>query len=169
MATLANLDPVDSPLKVSPDDLAEVVQALARQKDGRIRDAGRSADDRRVSYEQKNALNNMTAKYAEAQRRMYLKETKQIHAFPGRAQKIYDPSAFMNRWLTSSSSRSSPNVRTTRPSTRSWNICWICCSPVIPILQHAHKRLTRALLFYMYWNCDIGEDGDVETDQALAS
>jgi hypothetical protein len=33
-----------------------------------------------------------------------------------------------------------------------------------PILrQHAHKRLTRAVLFYMYWNCDIGEAGDAET------
>ena len=30
---LADLDPVDSPLIVSPDDLAEVVQALARQRD----------------------------------------------------------------------------------------------------------------------------------------
>jgi hypothetical protein len=27
-----------------------------------------------------------------------------------------------------------------------------------------YKRLTRAVLFYMYWNCDIGEVGDVETD-----
>ena len=27
-----------------------------------------------------------------------------------------------------------------------------------PILrQIAHRRLTRAMLFYMYWNCDIGE------------
>ncbi len=27
-----------------------------------------------------------------------------------------------------------------------------------PILrQQGHKRLTRAVLFYMYWNCDIGE------------
>jgi hypothetical protein len=23
--------------------------------------------------------------------------------------------------------------------------------------QRAHKRLTRAVLFYMYWNCDIGK------------
>ena len=26
--------------------------------------------------------------------------------------------------------------------------------------QHRHKRLTRAVLFYMYWNCDIGEVED---------
>ena len=36
-----------------------------------------------------------------------------------------------------------------------------------PVLrQHAHKRLTRAVLFYMYWNCDIGEVGDAAADQA---
>jgi hypothetical protein len=32
VAKLADLDPIDSPLIVSPDDLAEVVQALARSK-----------------------------------------------------------------------------------------------------------------------------------------
>ena len=34
-----------------------------------------------------------------------------------------------------------------------------------PILrQIQHKRLTRAVLFYMYWNCDIGEVADASTD-----
>jgi len=34
-----------------------------------------------------------------------------------------------------------------------------------PVLrQHAHKRFTRAMLFYMYWNCDIGETGDATTN-----
>ncbi len=32
-----------------------------------------------------------------------------------------------------------------------------------PVLSQ-HKRLTRAMLFYMYWNCDIGDQGDAETD-----
>jgi hypothetical protein len=32
-----------------------------------------------------------------------------------------------------------------------------------PILnQRKHKRLTRAVLFYMYWNCDIGEVADAQ-------
>lgn len=77
---LANLDPVDSPLIVSPDDLAEVVQALARQKDS----VSAVLDDPptpRVNYEQKNALNNMSNEYAKAQRKKYLKETAQIHTF----------------------------------------------------------------------------------------
>ncbi len=32
-----------------------------------------------------------------------------------------------------------------------------------PILRQ-HKRLTRVMLFYMYWNCDIGEIGDATAD-----
>lgn len=74
VAKEADLDPVDSPLIVSPDDLAEVVQALARQKDG----VAALLDDpptERVTYEQKNALNNMSVDYAKAQRRKFLKET----------------------------------------------------------------------------------------------
>mgnify|MGYP000685751938 CR=1 FL=1 len=58
VAQEANLDAVDSPLIVSPDDLAEVVQALARQKDGLTA----LLDDPptvRVTYEEKNTLNNM--------------------------------------------------------------------------------------------------------------
>jgi hypothetical protein len=34
-----------------------------------------------------------------------------------------------------------------------------------PVLrQHTYKRLTRAMLFYMYWNCDIGKKADAATD-----
>lgn len=34
------------------------------------------------------------------------------------------------------------------------------CDPILRQLKH--KRLARAMLFYMYWNCDIGEVDDVE-------
>jgi len=57
-----------------------VVQALARQKEGVV-DLLDDPPTARVTYEQKNALNNMSAEYAKAQRRKYLKETAQIRAF----------------------------------------------------------------------------------------
>ena len=63
VAKLAELDPIDSPLIVSPDELAEVVQALARNK----AEVAAVLDDpptQRVSYEEKNTLNEMTAEYA---------------------------------------------------------------------------------------------------------
>ncbi len=28
------------------------------------------------------------------------------------------------------------------------------------VILKGHKRLTRLILFYMYWNCDIGRDQD---------
>jgi hypothetical protein len=30
--------------------------------------------------------------------------------------------------------------------------------------KHGNKPLTRAVLFYMYWNCDIGEVSDATTE-----
>ena len=80
VAKLADLDPIDSPLIVSPDELAEVVQALARNK----AEVATVLDDlptQRVSYEEKNTLNEMTAEYAKTLRQRYLKETAQIRAF----------------------------------------------------------------------------------------
>ena len=80
VAQLADLDPVDSPLIVSPDELAVIVQALARQRDS-VAAALDAPPTLRVSYETKNSLNNMSADYAKAQLKKYLKETASIRAF----------------------------------------------------------------------------------------
>ncbi len=80
MRLLADLDPVDSPLIVSPDELAEVVEALAIQKDN----FSAMMDDPptpRVPYVVKNVVNNMSEGYAKEIRKRYLKETPQIKAF----------------------------------------------------------------------------------------
>ena len=160
---LADLDPVDSPLIVSPDDLAEVVQALARQKDG----VSAVLDDPptpRVAYEQKNALNNMTGEYAKAQRRKYLKETRQVHAFLAAPENLE-----LLRMYESVVDEFQLKIIAKRKDYQTFDDVMEYLLNLLfnrdPVLrQHAHKRLTRAVLFYMYWNCDIGEDGDVETD-----
>jgi len=160
---LANLDPVDSPLIVSPEDLAEVVQALARQK------AGVSAvlDDPptpRVPYEQKNALNNMSYEYAKAQRRKYLKETAQIHAFLAAPENLE-----LLRMYESVVDEFQLKIIAKHKDYQTFDevmeyLVDLLFSRDAVLRQHAHKRLTRAMLFYMYWNCDIGEVGDVKTD-----
>lgn len=168
VAQEANLDPVDSPLIVSPDDLAEVVQALARQKDGLTA----LLDDPptvRVTYEQKNALNNMTAEYAKAQRRKYLKETAQIRTFLAAPENIE-----LQRMYESVVDEFQLKIIAKRKDYQTFDEVMEYLVDLLfnrdPILrQHAHKRLTRAVLFYMYWNCDIGEVGDATADQAFAS
>lgn len=159
----ADLNPVDSPLIVSPDDLAEVVQALARQKDG----VSALLDDpptTRVTYEQKNVLNNMSAEYAKAQRRKYLKETTQIRTFLAAPENIE-----LLRMYESVVDEFQLKIIAKRKDYQAFDEVMEYLVDLLfnrdPVLrQHAHKRLTRAMLFYMYWNCDIGEVGDAAAD-----
>lgn len=156
VAREADLDPVDSPLIVSPDDIAEVVQALARQKDGVVA----VLDDpptERVAYGQKNALNNMSADYAKAQWRKYLKETAQIQAFLAAPENLE-----LLRMYESVVDEFQLKIIAKRKDYQTFDEIMEYLVDLLfnrdPVLrQHAHKRLTRAVLFYMYWNCDIGE------------
>jgi hypothetical protein len=161
VANLADLDLVDSPLIVSPDDLAEVVQALASQKDT----VSAVLDDPptpRVPYEQKNAINNMTAEYARALRVRYLKETKQIHAFLAAPENLD-----LLRMYESIVDEFQLKIIAKRQDYHTFDAVLEDLLGLLfgrdPVLRQ-RKRLTRAMIFYMYWNCDIGEDGDVETD-----
>ena len=168
VAQEANLDAVDSPLIVSPDDLAEVVQALARQKDGLTA----LLDDPptvRVTYEEKNALNNMTAAYAKEQRRKYLKETAQIRTFLAAPENIE-----LLRMYESVVDEFQLKILAKRKDYQTFDEVMEYLVDLLfsrdPVLrQHAHKRLTRAILFYMYWNCDIGEVDDAAANQTLTS
>lgn len=163
VAGAANLDPVDSPLIVSPDDLAEVVQALARQKDG----VSALLDDPptgRVTYEQKNVFNNMSADYAKAQRRRYLKETVQIRAFLAAPENLE-----LLRIYESVVDEFQLKIIAKRKNYQTFDdvmeyLVDMLFNRDVVLRQHAHKRLTRAVLFYMYWNCDIGEVGDAAAD-----
>jgi hypothetical protein len=163
VATLANLDPVDSPLIVSPDDLSEVVQALARHKDF-VLSVIDDPPTARVAYEKKNALNNMSAAYAKAQRKKYLKETAQIRSFLAAPE-----NAELLRLYESVVDEFQLKIIAKRKEHQTFDVVMEYLADLLfdrdPILrQHAHKRLTRAVLFYMYWNCDIGEVDDAQAD-----
>jgi hypothetical protein len=80
VAALADLDPVDSPLIVSPDELAIVVEAIASHG-ADLLSVLDTPPGERTSYEKKNELNNMSAEYAKELRKRYLEDTAQIRAF----------------------------------------------------------------------------------------
>lgn len=157
----ANLDPVDSPLIVSPDDLAEVVEALARQKES-ISAVLDDPPTPRVTYKQKNALNNMSEEYAKVQRRKYLKETAQIHAFLATPENLE-----LLRMYESVVDEFQLKIIAKRKDYQTFDDVMEYLVHLLfgrdPVLR-AHKRLTRAVLFYMYWNCDIGKVDDAKTD-----
>jgi hypothetical protein len=160
---LADLDPVDSPLIVSPDDLCEVVEALARQKDG-LSTALDNPPTPRIPYETKNQLNNMTAAYAKEQRKKYLKETTVIANFlaaPENNELLQQYDSAVDEFQL--------KIIAKRKDYQSFDdvmeyLLDLLFARDAVLRQRGHKRLTRAMLFYMYWNCDIGEVGDVATN-----
>jgi len=162
----ADIDPVDSPLIVSPDDLAEVVEALARQKDVLIEQLD-AYPTSRVAYEQKNVLNNMSAEYAKAQLRKYLKETAQIETFLAAPENLD-----LLRMYESATDEFQIKIIAKRKDYQTFDNVMEYLLELLfnrdPVLR-ANRRLTRAVLFYMYWNCDIGEVGDASADQTLSS
>jgi hypothetical protein len=159
----ANLDPVNSPLIVNSDDLAEIVQALARQKDGlsALLDKPPTC---RVPYERKNVINNMSAEYAKAIRKKYLKETEQIRTFLAAPENID-----LMRMYESVVTEFQLKIIAKRTNFETFDNVMEYLLDLLfnrdPVLrQSGHKKLTRAVLFYMYWNCDIGELEDVAAD-----
>lgn len=159
VARLAELDPVDSPLIVSPDELAEVVQALARHRNA-VTAVLDTPPTERVSYEKKNELNNMSADYAKEQRKRYLKETAQIRTFLAAPENDE-----IMRLYESIVEEFQLRIIAKRKDFQTFDAVMEHLLNLLfsrdPILcQLAHKRLTRAVLFYMYWNCDIGKGLD---------
>lgn len=154
VAKLADLDPIDSPLIVSPDDLAEVVEALAANKDS----ISTLADDPptpRLPYERKNELNNMSDTYAKTLRSRYLKETAQIKTFlaaPENQKLLNMYESVVDEFQI--------KIVAKRKDYQTFDDVMEYLVDLLfkrdPILR-TNKRLTRIILFYMYWNCDLGE------------
>lgn len=169
IAEEANLDPVDSPLIISPDDLAEIVQILAQQNDDVVALLEDDPPTARVLYEQKNKLNNISAEYAKAQRKKYLKQTTQIQAFLAAPENLE-----LLRRYESAADEFQFKIIAKRKNYQTFDeVIEYLVDQLFnrhPVLrQHANKRITRAVLFYMYWNCDIGEVNDAAADQAFTS
>lgn len=167
VAKYVDLDPVDSPLIISPDDLAEVVQALAKHKET-ISILIDDPPTTRISYEKKNSLNKMSAEYAKVLRKKYLKETSQIQAFLAAPENLE-----LMRMYESIVDEFQLKIISKRKNYQAFDEVLEYLVDLSfkrdPVLrQHAHKRLTRAILFYMYWNCDIGEVDDDTADETLS-
>jgi len=157
---LAQLDPVDWPLIIRPDDLAEVVQAFAKHRSTIVQ----VLDDPptpRIEYDRKNKANNMTEMYAAALRKKYLKDTRQIQSFLAAPE-----NADLLRLYESAADEFQLNIIAKRKDYQNFDAVMNYLLDLLfkrdPVLRQ-NKKLTRTLLFYMYWNCDIGETVDAQT------
>jgi len=153
----AALDPVDSPLMVGPDELAELVEAFARFRQ-EIRAALESPPVPRVPYGVKNQINQMDADYAKEQRKRYLKDTAPIQAFLAAPE-----NAELCELYESIVEEFQLKILSKRKDYQGFEEVLEYLTELLfardPILR-SKKRLTRAMLFYMYWHCDIGATDD---------
>ena len=153
VAKLADLDPIDSPLIVSPDELADVVEALSLQKEN-FSDVPDVPPTPRVPYKNKNKFNNMSDEYAKNIRKRYLKETSQIKAFLSSPENVK-----LLRMYESVVDEFQIKIISKRKNYQEFDSVMEYLLELLfnrdPILSK-NKKLTRTLLFYMYWNCDIG-------------
>jgi hypothetical protein len=150
----ADLDPIDSPLIVSPDDLSEVVSALAIQREIGF-DVPDDPPTPRIPYSKKNKINSMTPEYAEALRKRYLKETKEIHSFlsaPENRSVLEQYEDIVDEFQLKIIAKRKDHQNFDNVMNYLFDLLF-ARDPVL----RKHKKLTRATLFYMYWNCDIGE------------
>lgn len=160
VADHADMDPIDSPLIVSPDDLAEVVQALSGQ-DGSAYKELEDPPTSRIPYEQKNQINNMSQDYAKVQLRYYLKETEMIRGFLSAPENMELQDLYL-----SAAEEFGLNIVAKRKDYQKFDDVMNHLARLLtdrdPILKK-HARLTRTMLFYMYWNCDVGSEEYAET------
>lgn len=154
LAQLAGVNPLDGPLVVSSRELAEVVEALSQNINEELPQVT-SRPQERTSLAAKNQLNSMTEKTSKRLMRNYGHLLRQVQSFladPGnsRIRQMYDDCAedFDLKILAHKEEHHTfdkvfgqiVDLLTSRDS-----------------LLGRNRRLTRAVVFYMYWNCDIGE------------
>ncbi|MBB4249423.1 hypothetical protein E0H71_16100 [Rhizobium leguminosarum bv. viciae] len=154
---LAKLDPIESPLIVSPDELAMVVAAFSRH-DGALTEAIEMHPVERMPYERKNEINNMSVEYAKAQRKYFLKDTAQIRNFLAAPENM----KILESYETAVT-EFQLKIIANRQAFHSFDKVMEYLTDLLfgrDSVLRGNKRLTRAMVFYMYWNCDIGLEED---------
>ncbi len=152
---LAQIDPVDSPLNVSSFDIAEVILAIS---DGLDDDDEAPIVDR-VSFERKNELNAMSEPFANELLKRYLSYTVQFDRFlasPANADSLVKYNSAVEDFQL--------KVIAKRHDYQSFDDVFNYLVELLfgrDVILSRNRRLTRAMVFYMYWNCDLGATDDV--------
>lgn len=155
---IANIAEVNTPLRVSPDDLAEVVLALADNKDSFAK--VKPTPIERTAFERKNEINGLSAKFADLIKRDYLLDFAAVRKFLAAATNA----DILQRYLEVVAEFNEQIVAHRHE--------WDDFGRALVYLQeilfnrdgdlNRNKRTTKLIIYYMYWNCDLGEDGSFD-------
>jgi hypothetical protein len=153
--TLAKIDPVDGPLLVSSENLAELILAIADEL-APAQAIAKPVD--RLPYERKNELNSMTPEFAKRLESNYLGRTKQIESFladPANSDSVQRYEAAVEDFQL--------KIIAKRKNHQTFDEVFNHLVEVLIKRDGVLARepaLVRAVLFFMYWHCDIGLSED---------
>lgn len=156
---VANIRPLSGPLVVTPDDLAEIIGALDRDKDAFATGAqpvDQSVDKlQRTSFEKKNKVNGLSEDFAKEIRTEYLKDFAAIKTF------LAAPSnrAVLERY-SDAAREFHEQILAHRNDHDSFDKALVRIQTLLFQRDSdlaRKKRLTKLVLYYMYWNCDVGK------------
>lgn len=152
-----SLDPVDSPLIVSPDDLAEVVEEI-QEALGRLEPTEDQPPVPRTKYKEKNEINNLSDDYADNFRDRNLKYTAQIAQFlsePENGHILEKYNSAVDEFQSKILAKYDDHPSFDSVLNHLFDLLF-----KRDVDLRRHKKLTRVMVFYMYWNCDIGKDSN---------
>lgn len=165
----AQISPNDSPLIVSSQELGDIIESLSAFIDSSTNSYGRHPTNR-TPYDRKNEINGLTVDYAKAQRRYYLKDSRQIQDFLASPQ-----NESLSRMYNSVVQDFQLKILANRSKFETFDQVLEAIFEMLvnrDSMLRSNKRLTRAVLFFMYWTCDIGKDesdDNASANETLAS
>ncbi len=155
--SVAGVDPVDGPLLVSSYDLAELILAIAQEL-GSVAPSQRAAIVDRVSFAEKNEINSLSAEFADQLMDRYLRYEKQIREF------LADPENEESlRYYEAAVEEFQLKIVAKRKDYQTFDDVFNHLVDVLAgrdAVLATQRSLVRAMLFYMYWRCDIGDTPD---------
>lgn len=158
---LAGINPLDGPLVPSSRELAEVVEAISSQLDSNQQEKIKRPLER-TSLVKKNELNSMTEKTSHRLMNYYGHLLSQIQKF------LADPGNNDIRNLyVSCAEEFNLKILAHKEPHHTFDKAF---GHIVDMLVRKDRvlgrnsRLTRAMVFYMYWNCDIGESEEKDDD-----
>jgi hypothetical protein len=156
-----SINPLEAPLIVDPDDLANAIEGFREALDNDLAEEDGSRPTPRTPLVEKNRLNNMTVEFEATLRGYYIKHTQSIRKF------LSDP---INEEYRASYQEAVEefNLKIVAKREEYETFDAIFDYLLYQLFDRSgilgsNKGLTRAMLYYMYYNCDIGRDSDDQT------
>lgn len=151
---LAGIEPWDRPLRVTPDQLADVILAL-RTHISASKTVCATPRFNRVAFEKKNGCNDLSPEFADTIRRDFFQQFGAIRTFLARPanrdlrEKYENAAIDFNAEIIERRRKKAPmdallNDLVHRLKFRDGDLS-------------RNPRLTRAVVYFMYWSCDVGQ------------